>query len=75
MTGTDSRQDNFEFMDRRDFLKIGALSGAGATLTSCGNPEHQLIRLYPKKKAMEASPHGSQAFVRFAQQDVECWCG
>jgi anaerobic selenocysteine-containing dehydrogenase len=35
-------------MDRRDFLKIGALSGAGATLTSCGNPEHQMIRFIPE---------------------------
>jgi len=51
MTGTDSRQDNFEFMDRRDFLKIGALSGAGATLTSCGNPEHQLIRFIPEEES------------------------
>jgi anaerobic selenocysteine-containing dehydrogenase len=37
-------------MDRRDFLKIGALSGAGATLTSCGNPEHQMIRFIPEEE-------------------------
>jgi anaerobic selenocysteine-containing dehydrogenase len=37
-------------MDRRDFLRIGALSGAGATLTSCGNPEHQVIRFIPEEE-------------------------
>jgi anaerobic selenocysteine-containing dehydrogenase len=37
-------------MDRRDFLKIGALSGAGATLTSCGNPEHQMMRFIPEEE-------------------------
>jgi anaerobic selenocysteine-containing dehydrogenase len=37
-------------MDRRDFLKIGALSGASATLTSCGNPEHQMIRFIPEEE-------------------------
>ena len=37
-------------MDRRDFLKIGALTGAGATLTSCGNPEHQMIRFIPEEE-------------------------
>src|SRR5437899_467540 len=34
-------------MDRRDFIKLTAVTGAGATLASCGNPEHQLIRFVP----------------------------
>ena len=34
-------------MDRRNFIKLTAVSGTGAALTSCGNPEHQLIRFVP----------------------------
>jgi anaerobic selenocysteine-containing dehydrogenase len=34
-------------MDRRDFIKLTAVTGTGATLASCGNPEHQLIRFIP----------------------------
>jgi anaerobic selenocysteine-containing dehydrogenase len=34
-------------MDRRDFIKLTAISGTTATLASCGNPEHQLIRFVP----------------------------
>src|SRR5215212_6023994 len=34
-------------MDRRDFIKLTAISGTSATLASCGNPEHQLIRFIP----------------------------
>jgi len=37
-------------MDRRDFLKITAVTSAGATLNSCGNPEHQMIRFIPEEK-------------------------
>jgi menaquinone reductase, molybdopterin-binding-like subunit len=37
-------------MDRRDFMKIGALTGASATLSSCGNPEHQMIRFIPEEE-------------------------
>jgi len=37
-------------MDRRNFLKVGALTGASATLTSCGNPEHQMIRFIPEEE-------------------------
>src|SRR6188768_2864625 len=36
-------------MDRRDFLKITAVTSAGATLSSCGNPEHQMIRFIPEE--------------------------
>src|SRR5262249_32339888 len=35
-------------MERRDFIKLTAVTGAGAALTACGNPEHQLIRLGPE---------------------------
>jgi anaerobic selenocysteine-containing dehydrogenase len=34
-------------MDRRDFIKLTAVTGTGAALASCGNPEHQLIRFIP----------------------------
>ena len=34
-------------MDRRQFFKITAASGATASLASCGNPENQLIRFIP----------------------------
>src|SRR5258708_11514717 len=34
-------------MDRRDFIKLTAITGTTATLASCGNPEHQLIRFVP----------------------------
>jgi menaquinone reductase, molybdopterin-binding-like subunit len=34
-------------MERRDFLKISALSGAVTALESCGSPEQQFIRFIP----------------------------
>src|SRR6058998_2357687 len=34
-------------MDRRDFIKLTAVTGTSATLASCGNPETQLIRFVP----------------------------
>ena len=34
-------------MDRRSFIKLTAITGASATLASCGNPENQLIRFVP----------------------------
>ena len=34
-------------MDRRDFIMLTAITGTSATLASCGNPEHQLIRFVP----------------------------
>ena len=36
-------------MDRRDFIKLTAITGTSATLASCGNPEHQLIRFVPEE--------------------------
>ena len=34
-------------MDRRAFIKLTAVSGTTATLASCGDPDHQLIRFVP----------------------------
>ena len=34
-------------MDRRDFIKLTAVTGTTATLAGCGNPEHQIIRFVP----------------------------
>ena len=39
-------------MDRRQFIKVTAATGASATLTSCGNPENQLIRFIPEEELM-----------------------
>ena len=36
-------------MQRRDFLKISAATGAAAALEGCGNPDHQLIRFIPEE--------------------------
>jgi anaerobic selenocysteine-containing dehydrogenase len=35
-------------MERRDFIKLTAITGTSAALTACGNPEHQLIRFVPE---------------------------
>jgi anaerobic selenocysteine-containing dehydrogenase len=37
-------------MERRDFLKISALTGAAVTLDSCGSPDTQLIRFLPEEQ-------------------------
>jgi menaquinone reductase, molybdopterin-binding-like subunit len=34
-------------MDRRDFIKLTAVTGTSVTLASCGNPEHAIIRFVP----------------------------
>jgi anaerobic selenocysteine-containing dehydrogenase len=39
-------------MDRRQFLKVTAATGASATLAGCGSPEHQLIRFIPDEELM-----------------------
>ena len=41
-------------MDRRDFIKLTAITGTSATLASCGNPEHQLIRFVPDEDTCRA---------------------
>src|SRR4029079_12991745 len=37
-------------MDRRLFIKVTAVTGTSATLASCGNPEHQIIRFIPDEE-------------------------
>jgi menaquinone reductase, molybdopterin-binding-like subunit len=37
-------------MDRRNFIKLSALTGTSATLASCGNPEYHLIRFVPEDR-------------------------
>lgn len=36
-------------MERRDFLKLGVLTGATATLASCEKPAQQLVRFLPEE--------------------------
>ena len=36
-------------MERRDFLKLGVLTGATATLTGCEKPAQQLVRFLPEE--------------------------
>ncbi len=36
-------------MQRRDFIKISAVTGATAALEACGHPEHHLIRFVPEE--------------------------
>jgi anaerobic selenocysteine-containing dehydrogenase len=37
-------------MNRRNFIKLSALTGTSATLASCGNPEYRLIRYIPEER-------------------------
>ena len=37
-------------MERRDFIKISAITGATAALDSCGKPDVQLIRFIPEEE-------------------------
>jgi anaerobic selenocysteine-containing dehydrogenase len=37
-------------MERRNFIKISALSGVMATLQACGSPEQKLIRFVPEEE-------------------------
>jgi anaerobic selenocysteine-containing dehydrogenase len=69
-------------MDRRDFIKLTAITGTGATLASCGNPEHQLIRFVPdedivpgvaewKPSVCPSCAAGCGVTVRVMDADVE----
>src|SRR3954470_22399148 len=69
-------------MERRDFIKLTAISGATATLAGCGNPEHQLIRFVPdedlapgiaewKPSVCPACAAGCAVNVRVMQADVD----
>src|SRR6185436_9305137 len=37
-------------MNRRNFIKLSALTGGSATLASCGNPEYHLVRFVPEDR-------------------------
>lgn len=69
-------------MQRRDFIKISALTGATAALDGCGNPEHQLIRFVPeedwvpgiaewRRSVCALCPAGCGLLVRVMQGDAE----
>lgn len=69
-------------MERRDFLKISALTGATAALDACGNPEHQLIRFIPEEDLVPGvatwkpsictlCPGGCGMLVRVMQGEAE----
>jgi anaerobic selenocysteine-containing dehydrogenase len=69
-------------MDRRSFITLTAVTGSGAALASCGNPEHQLIRFVPDEERVpgvaEWKPSvcplcqsGCGLIVRVMEADVE----
>jgi len=69
-------------MDRRDFIKLTAITGTSATLAGCGNPEHQLIRFVPdedlvpgvadfKPSVCPACGAGCAVTVRVMDADVQ----
>src|SRR5580765_3818924 len=69
-------------MDRRDFIKLTAITGTSATLASCGNPEHTLIRFVPdedivpgiaewKPSVCPMCASGCGVSVRVMEADVE----
>lgn len=69
-------------MERRNFLKVAAVTGAAAALDGCGNPEHQLIRFIPeedltpgvaeyKPSICTMCPAGCGLVVRVMQGDAE----
>src|SRR5271170_6220851 len=69
-------------MQRRDFLKISAATGAVAALEGCGNPDHQLIRFVPEEDLLPGiatwkpsictlCPAGCGMLVRVMQGEAE----
>lgn len=69
-------------MQRRDFFKITAATGALAALEGCGNPDHQLIRFIPdedltpgiatwKPSVCTLCQSGCGTLVRVMQGDAE----
>ena len=69
-------------MERRDFIKLTAVTGTSATLAACGNPEHQLIRFVPdeelvpgvaewKPSACPVCRAGCGVIVRVMEGDAE----
>jgi anaerobic selenocysteine-containing dehydrogenase len=69
-------------MQRRDFLKISAVTGASVALEGCRNPDHQLIRFIPEEDLIPGAatwkpsvctlcPAGCGSLVRLMQGDAE----
>ena len=69
-------------MQRRDFIKITAATGAVAALEGCGNPDHQLIRFIPEEELLPGiaawkpsictlCPAGCGTLVRVMQGEAE----
>jgi anaerobic selenocysteine-containing dehydrogenase len=69
-------------MERRDFFKISAITGAAAALDGCGRPEQHLIRFIPdedlvpgvatwKPSVCTLCPAGCGLTVRVMQGDAE----
>jgi anaerobic selenocysteine-containing dehydrogenase len=69
-------------MQRRDFLKISAITGASAALDACGSPDHHLIRFIPeedlipgiatwKPSVCTLCPAGCGMLVRVMEGDAE----
>ena len=69
-------------MQRRDFIRITAASGAVAALEGCGNPDHQLIRFVPEEDLLPGiatwkpsictlCPAGCGTLVRVMQGEAE----
>src|SRR5713101_9988834 len=69
-------------MDRRDFIKLTAVTGTTATLAGCGHPEHALIRFVPdddttpgiaewKPSVCPLCNAGCAVNVRLMEADVE----
>jgi anaerobic selenocysteine-containing dehydrogenase len=69
-------------MERRDFLKISAITGASAALDACGSPDHQLIRFIPEEDLIPGMatwkpsictlcPAGCGLLVRVMEGDAE----
>ena len=69
-------------MDRRDFFKLSALTGAVTALESCGSPDNQLIRFIPdedlipgiatwKPSICTLCPAGCGLLVRVMQGEAE----
>ncbi len=69
--------------ERRNFIKISALSGVMATLEACGHPEAQLIRFVPEEELIPGiatcearasalfAPPAAARQVRVMQGDAE----
>src|ERR1700742_3657768 len=45
-------------MDRRQFIKVSAATGATATLAGCGNPELHLARFIPEAEVIRNGQTG-----------------